>query len=56
MIELEKHKNALRECLINETGLPFNKWIKETRSELAQESLDQINNLNNEIALHKLFI
>ena len=53
MIELEKYESALRECLLNETGLPFNQWIHQTRSELAQESIDKVNYLNREIELHK---
>ena len=53
MIELEKYESALRECLLNETGLPFNRWIHQTRSELAQESIDKVNYLNREIELHK---
>jgi len=53
MIELEKYENALRECLINESGLPFNQWCSQTRSELAQESIDKIKYFNNEITLHK---
>ena len=53
MIELEKYESALRECLLNETGLPFNQWIHQTRSELAQESIDKVNYFNHEIELHK---
>jgi len=53
MIELEKYESSLRECLLNETGLPFNQWIHETRSELAQDSIDKVNRFNNEIELHK---
>lgn len=53
MIELVQCESTLRECLLNETGLPFNQWITQTRSELAQDSLDQVISLNKEIELHK---
>jgi len=53
MIELDKYESALRECLLNETGLPFNQWITQTRSEMAQESIDNAKLRNSEIELHK---
>jgi len=53
MIDIKKYEITLSECLLNETGIQFNQWIPQTRSELAQESIDKVISLNTEIELHK---
>ena len=53
MIEIEKYEKKLLESQNNETGKPFNKWITETRTELAQKRIQFVNELNSELELHK---
>lgn len=53
MIDISIYEKRLKECLANETGKPFNKWNSDTRSEIAQRTIDNIKEFNNEIELHK---
>ena len=53
MIDIKELELHLEKCLLNEDGKPFNRFTKETKSEMAKISLDNTISLNKEIEEHK---
>lgn len=53
MIDIVKYEDRLKNCILKETGKPFNKWRTDTRTEIAQNTLNIVESLNSEIEQHK---